>query len=184
MLVKRNFIMSKDKSPKKPLFSKKEGYAKIAEHSINAMQLRKISDHHPTYTDEVALLAEACVCLLTVHSEKLQSIISQIETSLHESHKTELKKLDGDIVTLFNRRKKALPNTPSGEKEIIDLTLEINTLERRKTLSIAELIELIICDVLNQTCKEYGPELLEHFKPTEYEYHGEISFIRSSKPKL
>lgn len=175
--------MSKDKSPKKPQLSKKDGYLKIAEHSVNAMKLRKISDRHPSYPDEIALLARACVCLLTVHSEKLQSIISQIETSLHESHKDELKKLDGEIITLFNRRKKAQPNTPSGEKAIIDLTVQINSLERRKTLSIAELIELIVCDALNQTCKEYGPELLEYFNPTEYEYHGEISFIRSSEPK-
>jgi hypothetical protein len=181
--MKWNFIMPKDKSPKTPQLTKKECYSKVAEHSVKAMKFRKMRDHHSSYPEEIALVAEACVCLITVHSEKLQSIISQIETSLHESHKEELKKLDGEIITLFNRRKNALPSTASGEKEIVDLTVQINSLERRKSLSIAELIELIVCDALNHTCKEYGPELLEHFNPTEYEYHGEISFIRSSEPK-
>ncbi|WP_298626897.1 hypothetical protein [uncultured Legionella sp.] len=175
--------MPKDKAPGHPQISKKDCYSKIAEHSINAMKFRKMGEHHSSYPIEIALIAEACACLLTVYSEKLQAIISQIETSLQESHKEELKKLDGEIITLFNRRKKALPATPSGEREIVDLTVQINALERRKTLSIAELIELIVCDALNHTCKEHGVEFLEHFNPEEYEYHGEISFIRSSAPK-
>lgn len=175
--------MPKDKSPGQPPMSKKEGYSKVAEHCINAMRFHKMGDQRASYPTEVALASEACICLLTQHCEKLQSIISHIETSLHECHKDELKKLEGEIITLFNRRKKALPNTTSGEKEIIDLTVQINTLERRKSLSIADHIELIVCDVLNHTCKEYGLELLEHFNPSEYEYHGEISFIRSPEPK-
>lgn len=175
--------MPKDKSTKKPDISKKECYAKVSEHSINAMKFRKIGEHHSSYPDAIALLAEYCALLLKEHSEKIDSVIAHIESSLYDSHKQELLKLDGDIITLFNRRKRAEPSTSSGEKEIVDLTLQINTLERRRTLSIGEIIEIIVIDALNHTSREYGAELLENVNPNDYEYHGEISFIRSTGPK-
>ncbi|KTD51352.1 hypothetical protein [Legionella quateirensis] len=172
--------MPKDNAPEKPVTPKKELYCTISEHSINAMKLRKMGDPHSNYLDEIELIANSCACLLKAHAEKLQSVIAHIEMSLHEHYKEELKKLDGEIVTLFNRRKRAQPSTPYGEKEIVDLTVQINNLERRKSVSIADYIEAIVCDTLNQTIKNHGAELLHHFNPEEYEYHGEISFIRSS----
>ncbi|MBL7479329.1 hypothetical protein [Legionella bononiensis] len=172
--------MPNDSSPEKPVTPKKELYCNISEHSINAMKLRKIGDPHSDYSDEIELIAKSCACLLKEHGEKLQTVIAHIEMSLHESYKEELKKLDGEIVNLFNRRKKAEPSTPYGEKEIVDLTVQINNLERRKSVSIADYIEAIVCDTLNQTIKNHGAELVQHYNPEEYEYHGEISFIRSS----
>lgn len=175
--------MSKDPSPGKPLTPKKELYCSISEHSINAMRVRKAGDPQSNYLDEIKLISKSCVDLLRDHAEKLQSVIAHIEMSLYGHYKEELKKLDGEIVTLFNRRKKAQPNTPYGEKEILELTVQINNLERRKSVSIADYIEAIVCDTLKQVINTHGTEILNNFNPEEYEYHGEISFIRSSDLK-
>jgi hypothetical protein len=173
--------MPKKTTPVKAGTSKKKCYAKITEHCLNAMHLRKTGERYDAYSQEIGLLAEYCSNLLKLHSEKIQLIITYIENTLTESHKNELEQLDGEIITLFNRRKKAHPGTTYGEKEIVDLTIQINNLERRKALPVAEIIEDIISDSLNQASKEYGNDLLQNFNPDEYEYRGEISFIKPTE---
>lgn len=157
--------------------SKNEAYTKLSEYCINAMKHRKMNDHYEGYLSEIKGATEPCNCLLTEHQETVKDIINYMEKILLEAHTEELQKLEGTIVSLFDRRKRTAPNTAYGEKEIIHLTEEINILKKRKTISIAEIIESIIRDTLNETIRNSNPKELQYYTPDAYEYHGLITFI-------
>lgn len=165
--------MSKDKTKQPLLQSKDECHSLLSVYSISAMRLRKLGDHHTAYPEQIVSLAKVCAHLITAYSEKPEAVITQMEHSLATELKNELKIIDSEITTLFNRRKKSTPNTLYGEKEIVDLTLQISTLKRRKAIPMAEIIQRVICDTFNQISIDHGAILLGNFNPDGYEYHDE-----------
>lgn len=163
------------------LVSKSAAYEKLSKYCIDAMNHKKLKEHQK-YNAKVERAIEHCECLIVEHKEHFKNIVDYMEKILLEAHTEDLKKLDGTIVTLYDRRKRTLPNTAYGEKEICRLTEQIQILQMRKTISIAEIIEYLVRDTFNGVIKKSNQEALDalqNFIPDNYEYHGLITFIRS-----
>ncbi|KTD64954.1 hypothetical protein [Legionella shakespearei] len=165
--------MSTDHTDLSQLQSREECLKLLSASSISAMRLRKLGDNHSAYPKQIASLAEVCAHLMTVYSEEPQSIVAKMEESLVTELQKERQFIDSEITTLFERRKRFTANTMYGEKEIVDLTVQISTLERRRSMPMGELVQKVICDTLNQICVDHGSSMLGTIDPDHYEYHDD-----------
>lgn len=167
--------MSTDHTDPTQLQSREECLKLLSASSISAMRLRKLGENHSAYPKQIASLADVCAHLMTVYSEEPQSVVSKMEEYIVTELKKERQFIDSEITTLFERRKRYTANTLWGEKEIVDLTVQISTLERRRSIPMEELIQGVICDTLNKICIDYGSSLLGTIDPDHYEYHDETT---------
>lgn len=165
--------MPKRPKGKIPLITKEEFFALLATYSVNAMQSQKLGAHK-SYNEEIESLSRICANLITHYEETPQSIIQCMEEAMNNAFTIELQEIDYEIKHLFNKRKNTPLNTSFGEREIAQLTMQINDLEKRKTIAIKEIIQGVIYDSLDQTSRTKGIEMPINFNLLDYQIYQHL----------
>lgn len=147
--------------------SQQECYALVQKHSVNALRYQRNAIEN-NYQREISLLAKQCARLINQFGESPQSIILCMENAMNASYGLELKEIDDEIQLLFKRRRNLPVNNTYCEREIANLTFQINALEKRKLISITETIQEIIFDALDCASRNDGAEIPPGFNLQEY----------------
>lgn len=163
--------MPKKFTRKIAFISREECFALLPGYSINAMNLLKIGNH-TAYYEEIESLSKIFITLVTHYSEPIESIINCMEKAMNGAYKEELDKIDNEIQRLFKIRKNTPIHSLFGEREIEKLTIQISELEKRKSVSIKEIIQGVIYDSLDKASQALADRIPGNYKLQEYETRG------------